>query len=575
MASLSENNVNVTYDGLSPWAVAGHNNAPYVALSFDPVMAGGTLANTRVITLTGSVSSDIVGNLENVKNNIISVFSGNGKIFEFQDSYGTKKTYNDVFVDSVSFPQANYVGKLNYSITLRLYDWLGGDEVLDPQDQVDAAAQPNGSISLTRVISARGAGWTGKSAGSVTTGVDYAKAWVDSRVALAQPLTILGFATSLNYIILEDSESYNRLTGVYSRTLKYLCDEGLQLGLGAPRRGDNAGGAGAEEFTFTRFHTIVSEGITEESTKVSITAEITGGSNTTTNHFRGGGTVNANWTESFLKAGAQTATGITLCGPPNNLNIDEDLNAKKVTIKADFDTNACLCTNDYYFDHEISANTSYITGVTKLDVSGEIKTKGSRAQKNDIIDTFVTGVNVQLFLSGIAVPAYGLISNVGHPGAALNPAPESLQISRSRSKGTLRLTASFNDEDYLQNYSQADWQINVKSSIPYAKTAPSATENGHWSIQYFNFTTREKVSVSANVTAREDPGIPPAATRASAIGLMNAALGSYAPVGGVWYTVSENLTAKEDSANSSSVSKEISYPAGVPWISLGVGPPPF
>jgi hypothetical protein len=568
MASLSPNNVTVTYDGSSPWAGGGSNNAPYVALSHDPVMAGEMWLNTRAITLTGSVSEDIVGNLETVKNNIINVFSQNGKDLNVVDSYGANTVHGMCFVDSVTFPQQKYVGKLDYSIALRAYAFTA-DEIIDPTDRVESQANPDGSITLNRVISARGLGWENNPT-SFTAGIDRAKDFVDARIALAQPLTILGFASSLNYIILDDSESYNRLTGTYSRTLKYLCDQGLS--------GDNTSGSDAEEFTLTKFHTIVSEGIAEESTKVSITAEITGGSNTTINHFRNGGTANANWTESFLKNAAEQASGVTLCGPPNSLTVDEDLNSKKVTVKADFDTIQCLCTAAYHFDHEISINTSYITGVTKVDVSGNIKAKGSRAKRNDVIDNFITGTNIQTFLAGIAASGYGSSnanSGAAPVGTSLNPEPESLQISRSVSKGSLRISATFNDEDYIPSYSQADWQISVASSIPFAKTAPSATENGHWSIQYFNFTTREKVSASANVIAREDPGVPTSTVRTQAYTLLNAAIASYGAPGIGTYTVSENETNKEDSAISSSVSREISYPSRVPWISLGVGPPPF
>lgn len=591
--SLLENNVNVAYDNgtgpKSPWATENYHNAPYVAMTFEPIMTGasGLWATTRVINLSGAVSKDIVGDLEVVKNNIINVFSKNGGIFSFVDHYGNTMTFNNVFVDSISFPQQQYIGKLDYSISLKVYDFEDED-VLNPTDQIEVEAAQNGSISITRTVSASGVGY----GDADKKGINGAKSWVDSRISNStyNPFSIAGFANNLNYLVLEDSEVYNRLTGSYSRTLKYLADEGLA------NRGDGTNGQNREEYTLTKYAASVSNSISSDFTTVSITAEITGGKNTTESHFRNPITeqdpntspntnANANWTETSLLNKAKEITGINnLCGPAHSINIEEDINSKSVTVKAEFDTDQCSCENNYFFDYNISVNTDYIFGITKINIEGELKVKGSRKKRNEIIDDFISATDIEAFLFNYASTAYNDTSttNMPHPtpvSTPLNSKPESLQISKNTNKGTLTLSASFNDEDHLTGYSQVNWSAKVKGSVPYVKTAPSAKHNGHWSIQYFGFNSRELVSSSVNLISRQDPPVSESALKNNAITIQDNILDMFNPDennANQPYTISETENFTKDSAISISLSSEKSYfEKQEPLIMLNVGPHPL
>ena len=205
--------VTVTYNSLSPWGTT----SPYVSLSFEPQSLGtlGTV-NVETITLTGSLAEQDIGNLETAKNNIINTFRENQKSFAFHDSSGNVKNYQSVFVDSVSFPDQKFIGKLDYSVVMRAYDF-DLTEVLEPQDEVSVETSNDKIISISHTVSAQGID------SATAWGIDSAKSFVQARIAIV-PVTVTAFATNMNYIVQEEVENYNRLSGVYSITKKYIVD---------------------------------------------------------------------------------------------------------------------------------------------------------------------------------------------------------------------------------------------------------------------------------------------------------------------------------------------------------------
>ena len=316
-------------------------------MSFDPVEFGGTWANLRTITLDGSVAESKSGNLETIKNNIISVFSVNGKDLVIQG--GASKTFENVFVDSVSFPMSKYQGKLDYSITLRVYDFasLTGNStaspVLAPSDTVSADTQSNGTILVTHYVSAQG---VDDLAIGGSNGMDNAKAFVWARIAVV-PTAVFGAPNIITggYLVMEETENFNRITSTYSMTKSYLFDAVGSSGLG-------------EVQTFKRYSVTVDESLEGDARTVSIDAEYKGGRNTTI------GTLQTDTeAESILHGVAQTRSGLSLTSAALSISVDEDPSSKVVRVQATFDDNPCF-TFGSYFDYEVSIDTDYISGIT-------------------------------------------------------------------------------------------------------------------------------------------------------------------------------------------------------------------
>lgn len=529
--------ITATYNGQAPWGAY----TPYVSMSFEPINFGGVWANVRTISLNGSVVNNSYSGLETIKNNIISVFGVNGKTFTFVDSLGASMSFNNVFVDSLNFPSQQFFGKLDFSISLRAYVFTGL-EILEPADQIEIETSPDKTITITHSVSAQGVDGS-------TIGLDNAKTFVTSRINMV-PVTVTTFATGMNYIVMDETESINRLTSTYSKSKKYLVNR-------------LSGSASTEEFIFKRYNVTISDSLEQDFKRVDIVAEYKGGKNTSSANF-----ANSADLESALYSKASSVSGLTLSPVPENINIDIDENTKSVSIKASFDTNSCFGSAGWFFDYSLSSSTDFISGVTKISIDGELMIKGSLERKKSIINNFINSTNINDFLYGFVFPFYSIANNNSPlQSFILNPGSESLTISKNISKGTLKLSASFNDEYFIPQYSQADWSISVDTSIPFVKTAASITENGYWSIQSFGFLTREKISTSVNLTVREDSGnnplTMPGLIRNKASLIKNSL---FSMANGLYYTVSESENIKEEETTSITLSEERSYVPNSPII---------
>lgn len=529
--------ITATYNGQAPWG----SYTPYVSMSFEPINFGGVWANIRTITLNGSVVSDSSSGLETIKNNIISTFSVNGKTFTFVDSLGSGMSFDHVFVDSLSFPSQLFFGKLDFSVNLRAYDFTNL-EVLEPTDQIEIESLADKTMTISHTVSAQGVDDSAK-------GLSRAKDFVTSRINTV-PITVTTFATGMNYIVMDETESVNRLTSTYSRTKKYFID----------RLGNFQS---SQDHVFKRFTVSVSNSIDQDFKRVDVTAEYKGGKNTLPSHF-----AYSSDYESTLHAKAVSVSGLALDSIPESINIDIDENNKSLLIKASFDNNFCFGSSGWFFDYSLSADTDFVLGTTKISIDGELMIKGSLERKKAILNDFLNSTNINIFLYNFVVPFYNIANNVSPLSRfTLNPESESSSISKNISKGVLRLSASFNDEDFIPTYSQADWSVNVDTSIPYVKTAPSVTENGHWSIQSLNFPTREKRSTSVNLAIREDSGDDPLILPSVVIDQARAIKNNlFNMAGGPYYILSQNENFKEEDSTSISLGEERSYAPNFPLI---------
>ena len=529
--------ITATYDGQDPWG----DYTPYVSMNFETINFGGVWANVRTISLNGSVVDSSSSNLETIKNNIISAFSVNGKTFTFVDSSGVGMSFNNVFVDSISFPAQQFFGKLDFSINLRAYIFTGL-EVLEPTDQIEIETSPDKTITITHSVSAQGVDGS-------AIGLDNAKTFVTARINVV-PVTVTTFAAGMNYIVMDETESINRLTSTYSKSKKYLVNRLSSF-------------ASTEELIFKRYNISISDSLEQDFKRVDIVAEYKGGKNTTSTNF-----ANSADLESDLLSKASSVSGLTLDSVPENISIDIDENNKSLSIKASFDTNTCFGSAGWFFDYSLSSSTDFVLGVTKISIDGELMIKGGLERKKAIINDFINSTNINNFLYGFVFPFYSIANNSSPlQSFTLNPESENLTISKNISKGVLKLSASFNDENFIPGYSQADWSVSVDTSIPLVKTAASITENGHWSIQSLNFNTREKISTSVNLSIREDSGNNSSAMSSlitnKAYDINN---NLFSMAGGAYYIVSERKNIKEEETTSIALSEERSYTPSSPLI---------
>ena len=573
----------VTYNGQQPWGVY----PPYVSINRESSSFGQNWYETRTIRLEGRLTEGMIahpnggnsGNLEAMKAAIENAFATNDKVLKVLSSGGSFTEYNNTYVNSISFPIQRWSKILTYSVELTSYNFhycsdptLVGYECADgqpaifsPVDKFDVQMTEDQTVSLTHTVSASGMG------GSVNQDVI---SWVQARLAVGANREVPGWSLNLyEYLVVSEEEQVSRFDGSYTLTRKYLIH----------RQGPNeAGEIQASPKPFLRYSVTANEGIDQDYPVVSVEAFVKGGRYISMSDVRAEAANSLK--ESDLRIAASDMllnTGFTdlLSHRCDNYSLDEDASVKTIKAKATFE--ARMDGDDCRFDHEVSINIDWITGVCQVEVDGELKCKGGVALKNASIDNFLAAnTDIRAFLYGHASTAYIDIANwwdYGHQ--SLNPEAFDLRITRNEKKGTLKLSATYNDERYYVGYTNMKWDVTAKTSVPYVKTNASAQPgtNGYWSIQSFDFSTRWKLAVNIALTQREDGNVLEADKEnvmRSALYSQKAFLFSQYGMGGfcagnkLCHITAQNDNIDIGSTTSGNTSEERSFPATLPLIDI-------
>tara|TARA_Y100000004_G_scaffold192407_1_gene252893 strand:+ start:4582 stop:6141 length:1560 start_codon:yes stop_codon:yes gene_type:complete len=449
----------VTYNGSSPWGVY----PPYVNISTQPLNYGNKWGNVTKISLSGSVAEDLIGNLETFKDNVISTFSKSHATFVVDST-----TFTGAYVDNVSFPNQRYKGKLDYTVSLTAYDF-DSDGILEPSETVEQKVGEDQKITIVHTASAKGL--------DGGNGFTAARTWVQSRLS---GVTHTSTSTGNPAVLISESESSDRTTSTYSLTKTFVADD-----------------FGYDSGHFKRHNVSIKESLNGEYKTVDVIAEYSGGKDASMSALAG-----IVETASDLKTIAETESGLTLNSKPTNQSYDENPSDKRITLKCSFNDDSLFGSNDYHFDYSVTVNEDEVTGVTTISIDGELKTRGPLSARQTAINTFLSANSPPTsFLYNKCNTAYNDIS--GSP-YTLNSRPESISVNKNTNKAILKMSATFSDEDFLADYSESGWSADVNTSIPYIKPAASATENGYYTFQHFNFLTRESVSSNVNITAAEN-----------------------------------------------------------------------
>ena len=190
---------------------------------------------------------------------------------------------------------------------------------------------------------------------------------------------------------------------------------------------------------------------------------------------------------------------------PTAYSLDENESEKIIKVKATFDTNPLFVDENgnetrHYFDHEIDLQIDEIKKTTKIKVSGSLEVRGLLTEKKHYLDDFLDGTDIMNFLWEKAMIQYELLmkvcfectgvdpdtggpidywvrADIGDTAAEagilcathpiyggtlidpnadpelcheLNTSAESISITRNPNQGTLQMSATFSDEDFLR-----------------------------------------------------------------------------------------------------------------------------
>lgn len=526
--------VTVTYNGLAPWV----DDTPFVSIQKEPLYVGsGKVAEVHNITLDGKITSDTLfhgpgggpgslpgriyagtlgagglqNNIEDVKNDIINLFSNNWGSLIVMDVSGNQvigplnpiNNGHNIAVENLDFESSQWIGAVGYSINLKSYpsDYFEDMGIVDKVDEYSISQNEDEMYTITHRIQARGvnAAAAGPAANALDNAIDFVNArrgynWASSALPISNP------------ILLSETENINRLEATYEVTENWV-EDGTDTTL--------PGAAGV--------HIRISVGVEESEfdndfDQATINVQYTGGVNTTYATLR-----NEVMSDAALHVHCQNAFDPTMIKllaslPVGGISIEENMADKEINQRATFDTNSLFTATPnaglVFFDYNVSLSYDNIMGITSVNVEGDLKTKGPANYREFSINDFLTNTAISTHLYVIANTAYGSGSytngsNWAGGGAfVLNWDPKTINVTKNVEKMSCKISATFDDVDFIPAFEEASWSANVTAPSYIRNANPSATYNAHYALTDLGIYSRQKHTTKVELVYRENKKFP-------------------------------------------------------------------
>ena len=213
--------MNIEYRGVK--ILSAGQPTPFFGVSAEYVQVGGRWCRRETWTINGVLVDCELSGLQSLRDGILNNFSncfGNVSIEGWGSGF--------VEIQSVDIDQADYIAPVPYSITMIHYPTesfeSSGSYVLNPSDVTSYSENQDGTLEMTREISAKGI----QINGDKDSALEAAKTFINSRKNLIErPSSRLGGAkmgSLAAYFLVSSEESFNRITGEAKLTQKYKSD---------------------------------------------------------------------------------------------------------------------------------------------------------------------------------------------------------------------------------------------------------------------------------------------------------------------------------------------------------------
>ena len=512
---------------------------PFVSKSFSNQFVGGNIWATRVsVDLNGSIAllpKDGEGSGNNYealsikRNKIAEAFAGalSKNFLDFQVfGGGADFLLKNCTVDSVSFSESNYVGLVNYSITISGFKndkdfLLDNYGVLSPVDSWQYSEQAGGA-TVTHTISAQGVNTNNK----IPNAFAKAKAFVDSKKGTSNKVNqilIRNAHPNSTLILTNTSETVNRLSGSYSITENYtIATSDSSLSKGEERSLPSIQTANI----LTTYSMSFQDSHGSDFVSLNFSGSIIGNQDSSVtwdqvkDDFKSRDfyqLANKAYKRYITGSGSvRSGTGenTDLHKTPVTFSIDPNEDAKTINFQITYDNNniieTCKIKNaESYFTYDVSIDHDNVSDIIGISISGTIITRGSLKKKNrdnKILLDLMLRDNHKI-VRDEAQRIYNLMFP-NRTQYVLSPKPRDISVSQDEFSGTISYSSSFSDEDFPENSSlrSLEYSIAVDPALQSYSAVPSCLQNGHYLIYNLNLKKkRESVNITLNAVA-EDRG---------------------------------------------------------------------
>jgi len=510
---------------------------PYVSKTFSNEFVGGNLWSTRVsITLVGKVAllpKDEEGDgnnylaLSEKRDKIAKEFAG-GLSKNYQDfsvtGGGADFSLSNCTVDSISFGASNYVGLIEYSITLSGFKndkdfYTANYGVTNPTDNWSYSESVSGISSATHTISAKGMNTNN----SKTNGFAKAKAFVNSRKGTSKRVgTILmkNAHPGSSLILNSSSESISRFGGTYSVTENYgFANNDASLATGEEANLPSLQTANVlltytlsfDENHGDGFITVNINGRVLGSKDSSVTWEQVRSDFKSRDLYQLANKAYKRYIKGSEGSRSGTPNNLELHKTPMSFSISPNEEAKVIAFQASYDNNdlfanAKIKNEDTYFSYNITFTHDNVADIITIPCSGTIMTRGSLKKRNrdnkTLLDLMLANSH-KLVRDEAQRLYYKMFPS--RTQYVLSPKPNSISVTQNEFEGTIGYSATFSDADFPDNSELRNltYDINIQPPLQIHKAVPSCLQNGHYLIYDLNLAQKRE-EVSINVAAIGD-----------------------------------------------------------------------
>ena len=484
---------------------------PYVSRTQTPIYYGVRSGQITQIDLNGQITGSNYDALISAQTKLISGFSKDFQSLSLRDGSTAVEGFpiSNCIVDSIDFSEGEYNQLLDYSISLRAYEsrlFSGVSKVINPQNSFSFSESENGERSITHTISAQGIN-TNASGSIEGNALDNAKDFVLSLTGwsnqvMPEMIRKGDFTkyTSINPSLKSQSESVNRMNGIFSVTENWVFDENNSEDAARSVNVDIQSGINTDFVTATVNVNVQGDkrkSITEIRNKVPRNNELY---KIAKDNFEA------------MRADASRQ----LNSQPLSVDVSEDAESKTISVSAVFSDNdihpyAVIGASnapeghphkkqDYaYFDYSVDLNRDEISSVTQVSINGTILgIGGDLKNRYAAANQFLTGLNKNLYATGTGsnanVSFFGLSGFLyekakgeydsfftSSDNYGLNQTLNSLTISPNEFNGTISVTASFDDTDKFLGeqklFDSASYSVSVKPALPAISVKPIVKTN--------------------------------------------------------------------------------------------------
>jgi hypothetical protein len=504
---------------------------PYVTRTYRQEYVGGKLWGTAVdISISGQIAilpkrETVGGNnysaLSKKRDKIAKEFAGAlGKNFQTLKVIGHDTSFilNNCVVGGVSFSSSNYVGIVDYSVSLvgRLDDVTGGKDfygdnygVTSPMDTW-SYSENDGIGSLTHTVSALG--YHSDTSGSKYNAFLKAKSFVESRKGLASKIStffIQNIHPDSALILTNLSENVNRLEGSYSVTENYKFatnrssePAGLEIGLPNPQTKN----------ILTTYTTDLSEEHGSDFVQVSLSGQVSGSKDTA-----------VLWTsirddfkalqfydlanKAYINHIKRTGVNIELNKSPVSFNIKPDKDSKKISFNIVYDNNLLYSSAKFknggaYFNYNLNFSHDTIRDIITVQCKGSILTRASLKKSNRqakiLLDELLED-NMKKVREEAERQYYVMFPD--RTQYKLTLFPKDASASQNPNTGMISLGASFSDTDHFRDQNVLNSSFSIRVDVPNQefRNSSSCLTNGSYMVYNLGLKTkRETVDIECD-----------------------------------------------------------------------------